>query len=45
MVIIQQGKSGEVCKWYIYRIAGKFGEFGESSAIRQTKTIQISTYN
>ena len=28
-----------------YRIAGKFGEFGESSAIRQTKTIQISTYN
>ena len=24
---------------------GKFGEFGEFSAIRQTKTIQISTYN
>jgi len=23
----------------------KFGEFGESSLIRQTKTIQISTYN
>jgi len=23
----------------------KFGEFGESSMIRQTKTIQISTYN
>ena len=23
---------------------GKFGEFGESSMIRQTKTIQISTY-
>jgi len=33
-----------------YHIAGKpggenFGEFGESSVIRQTKTIQISTYN
>ena len=33
-----------------YRIAGKFGggkfgEFGELSMIRQTKTIQISTYN
>ena len=24
---------------------GKFGEFGESSVIHQTKTIQISTYN
>ena len=24
---------------------GKFGEFGESSMIRRTKTIQISTYN
>ena len=29
----------------IYRIAGKFGEFGESSAIRQTKTNQISSYH
>ena len=28
-----------------YRIAGKFGEFGESSVICQTKTIQIFTYN
>ena len=28
-----------------YRIAGKFGEFSESSVIFQTKTIQISTYN
>ena len=28
-----------------YRIAGKFGEFGELSVIRQTKTIQIFTYN
>ena len=28
-----------------YHIAGKFGEFGESSAIRLTKAIQISTYN
>jgi len=26
-------------------IAGKFGEFGKSSMIRQTKTIQISPYN
>ena len=25
----------------IYHIAGKFGEFGESSVIRQTKTIQF----
>ena len=24
---------------------GKFGEFGKSSVIRQTKTIQISMYN
>ena len=24
---------------------GKFGEFGESSVICQTKTIQISSYN
>ena len=24
---------------------GKFGEFGELSVIRQTKTIQINTYN
>ena len=34
----------------LYRIARKFGgggpdEFGESSVIRQIKTIQISTYN
>ncbi len=29
----------------MYRIAGKFGEFGESSVIHQTKTIQIFTYN
>ena len=29
----------------VYRIAGKFGEFGKSSAIRQTKTIQISSYH
>jgi len=28
-----------------YCIPGKFGEFGESRAICQTKTIQISTYN
>ena len=28
-----------------YRIAGKFDEFGESSMIQQTKTIQIGTYN
>ena len=28
-----------------YRIAEKFGEFGESSAIRQTKTIQINSYH
>ena len=27
----------------MYCIAGKFGEFGESSMIRQTKAIQIST--
>jgi len=27
-----------------YRIVGKFGKFGKSSVIRQTKTIQISTY-
>ena len=30
---------------YTYRIAGKFGEFGELSAICQTKIIQISSYN
>ena len=29
----------------LYRIAGKFGEFGESSEIHQTKTTQIGTYN
>ena len=33
-----------------YRIVGKFGggkfgEFGELFVIRQTKTIQLSTYN
>jgi len=28
-----------------YHIAGKFGEFGKSSVIHQTKTIQISTYD
>jgi len=33
-----------VC-YNLYRIVGKFGKLGESSAIRQTKTIQISTYN
>ena len=27
-----------------YHIAGKFGEFGESFVIRQTKTTQIGTY-
>ena len=26
-------------------VEGKFGEFGESSVIHQTKIIQISTYN
>ena len=29
----------------IYRIVGKFGEFGELSVICKTKTIQIFTYN
>jgi len=29
----------------IYHIVGKFGKFGESSLICQTKIIQISTYN
>jgi len=29
----------------MYRIVGKFGEFGQSSVIYKTKTIQISTYN
>ena len=28
-----------------YHIARKFGEFGELSMIRQTKTIHISSYN
>ena len=28
-----------------YRRAGKFDEFGKSSMIWQTKTIQISTFN
>ena len=28
-----------------YCIMEKFGKFGESSAIRQTKTIQSSSYN
>ena len=28
-----------------YRIAGKFGGFGELSVIRQTKPIQISSYH
>ena len=28
-----------------YCKVGKFGKFGESSMIRQTKIIQISTYN
>jgi len=37
-------------KAFSYHIVGKFGrerfgKFGESSMIRQTKTIQISTYN
>jgi len=29
----------------MYSLVGKFGEFGKSSLIPQTKTIQISTYN
>ena len=29
----------------LYRIVGKFGKFGKSSMICQTKTIQINTYN
>ena len=28
-----------------YYIVGKFGKFGESSAIRQTKTIQFNSYH
>ena len=28
-----------------YCVVGRFGEFDELSMIRQTKTIQISTYN
>jgi len=37
---------GYISSWLgIYHIVGKFGEFGESSLIRQTKTTQISTYN
>jgi len=36
----------EIWSYYdTYHIVGKFGEFGESSVIHQTKTIQISTYN
>ena len=41
----------QICDIFLnYRIMGKygrgkFGEFGESSMIHQTKTIQISTYN
>ena len=32
----------EFCdEWDIYHIAGMFGEFGRSSVIHQTKTIQI----
>ena len=31
--------SCKVCYKVIYRIAGKFGEFGESQTIRQTKLI------
>ena len=27
---------------HVYRIAGKFGKFGKSSVIRQTKTIQLA---
>ena len=30
---------------FTYRIVGKFGEFGKSSMIHPTKTIQISTYS
>ena len=29
----------------IYRMEGNVGEFGKSSVIHQTKTIQISNYN
>ena len=29
----------------IYHIAGKFGKFGKSSVICQTKAVQISIYN
>ena len=36
-------KRSDFCR-HIYHIAGKFGEFGESQTIRQTKTIQINTY-
>jgi len=37
----------DMIQLHIYRIAGKFGreKFGKSFLIRQTKTIQISTYN
>ena len=36
--------------WYLYNyglneLTIKFGKFGESSAIHQTKTIQISSYD
>ena len=34
-----------MCFNVIYHIVGKFGEFGESSVIHQTKTIQINTYD
>ena len=39
-----------VQKYYWYRTeenfgGGNVGEFGKSSVIRQTETIQISTYN
>jgi len=30
---------------HTHRITGKFGEFGKTSLIHQTKTMQISTYN
>ena len=46
-----QGAGLVATKWSMYyRIAvkfggGKFGEFGELSAICQTKTIQLSTYD
>ena len=43
-ILISKNQVLQILYKFMYLIVGKFGKFSESSVIRQTKIIQLSTY-